>query len=347
MNCPHFTHLQTIAILVAVGISSASHGEEPSVIVAPDAQLEKVFDGGHFLEGPAAAPDGSIYFSDLTFSSQSGMQGGHIWRFDPRSGKTSIFRSPSGMSNGIIFDAEGRMLVAEGADFGGRKVSRTDMTTGKSYILAGLFEGRPFNAPNDIAIDRQGRVYFTDPRYLGHEPIDQPVMGVYRIDPDGSVHRIVSELWKPNGIAISPDQKTIYVVTVGDFRLGIFRVEGGVTEVEPPSMIHAFDLAPDGTAKNRRVAVTYPMGRHADGITVDAEGNVYAAVGDEAGHHGVYVYSPLGEELEYIPTPERAANVEFGRGDESNVLYVTATTSLYRIRLKKVDYHVSEGQGGQ
>jgi gluconolactonase len=275
------------------------------------------------------------------------MQAGHIWRFDPRSGKTSIFRSPSGMSNGIIFDAKGRMLVAEGADFGGRKVTRTDMTTGKSYILAGLFEGRSFNAPNDIAIDRKGRVYFTDPRYLGHEPIEQPVTGIYRIDPNGSVHRIVSELWKPNGIAISPEDKTIYVVTVGDFRLGIFRVEGGVTEQEPPSMIHAFDLAPDGTAKNRRVLVTYPMGRGADGITVDAEGNVYAAVADGAGHHGVYVYSPSGKELEYIPTPEGAANVEFGRGDESSVLYVTATTGLYRIRLKKVGYHLLQSQGDQ
>jgi gluconolactonase len=347
MNNKHVTHLLTIAILVAAGISYASQGEEASTIIAPGAQLERVFDGGHFLEGPAAAPDGTIYFSDLTFSSQSGMQAGHIWRFDPRSGNTSIFRSPSGMSNGIIFDAKGRMLVAEGADFGGRKVTRTNMTTGRSYILAGLFEGRSFNAPNDIAIDRKERVYFTDPRYLGHEPIEQPVMGIYRIDPDGSVHRIVSELWNPNGIAVSPDDKTVYVVTVGDFRLDIFRVEGRVTEQEPPSMIHAFDLASDGTVKNRRVLVEYPIDRWADGITVDAEGNVYAAVAGEDSLHGVYVYSPSGEEVEYIPTPEGAANVEFGRGDESNVLYVTATTGLYRIRLEKVGYHLPESQGSQ
>jgi gluconolactonase len=350
METKRLSRVLSIAVLIGLGISSPSQGEEPSAIVAEGAQLEKVFDGGHFLEGPAAAPDGTIYFSDITFSSQSGMQAGHIWRFDPRSGKTSLFRSPSGMSNGIIFDAKGRMLVAEGADFGGRKVTRTDMTTGKSYILAGLFEGHPFNAPNDIAIDRKGRVYFTDPRYLGHEPIEQPVTGIYRIDPDGSVHRIVSDLWKPNGIAVSPDDKTIYVVTVGDFRLDIFRVEGRITEQEPPSMIHAFDLTPDGTVKKRRVLVTYPMGRGADGITVDAEGNVYAAVAPlpgEEGHHGVYVYSPSGEELEYIPTPEGAANVEFGRGDESNVLYVTATTSLYRIRLKKVGYHFPQSQGDQ
>jgi len=347
MDKKHVTHLLVIAILVAVGIASASQGGDPSAIVGPDPQLERVFDGGYFLEGPAAAPDGSIYFSDITYSSQSGMQAGHIWRFDPRSGQTSIFRSPSGMSNGTIFDAEGRMLVAEGADFGGRKVSRTDMTTGKSYILAGIFEGRSFNSPNDIAIDRKGRVYFTDPRYIGHEPIEQPVTGIYRIDPDSSVHRIVSELWQPNGIAIPPDDKKLYVVTVGDFRMDLFRVEEQITEQVPPSAIHAFDLEPDGAVKNRRVLVTYPGDRWADGITVDAEGNVYSAVSGEAGHQGVYVYSPSGEELEYIPTPEGAVNLEFGRGDESNVLYVTANTSLYRIRLKKVGYHVSENRGDQ
>ena len=101
------------------------------------------------------------------------------------------------MSNGIKFDAEGNMIVAEGADFGGRRVIRTDMKTGKSYIIAGLFEGRPFNSPNDITIDEKGRIYFSDPRYLGHEPIDQPVQAVYRIDPDGSIHRIITDAGKP------------------------------------------------------------------------------------------------------------------------------------------------------
>ena len=83
--------------------------------------------------------------------------------------------------------------------------------TGKSDIIAGLYEGKPFNSPNDLTIDEQGRIYFTDPRYVGHEPVEQPVMGVYRIDTDGSVHLVIADSGKPNGIAVSPDQKTLYV----------------------------------------------------------------------------------------------------------------------------------------
>ena len=87
------------------------------------------------------------------------------------------------MSNGIKFDAQGRMIVAEGADYGGRRVTRTDMCTGRSEIIAAMYEGRRFNSPNDITIDLKGRIYFSDPRYVGHEPIEQPLMGVYRVDP--------------------------------------------------------------------------------------------------------------------------------------------------------------------
>ena len=176
----------------------------PGQIFSPGAKLEKVYEGGHLTEGVAAAPDGTIYFSDITFTRETAMQAGHILRFDPATKKTTVYRSPSGMSNGIKFDAQGRMVVAEGADFGGRRITRTDLSTGKSVILAGLYEGRPFNSPNDITIDRQGRIYFSDPRYLGYEPIEQPVMAVYRIDPDASVHRIITDAGKPNGVAISP-----------------------------------------------------------------------------------------------------------------------------------------------
>jgi gluconolactonase len=115
------------------------------------------------------------------------------------------------MSNGLIFDSEGILIVCEGADFGGRRVTKTDMKTGKSIIIAGLYHGKPFNAPNDLTIDEQGRIYFTHPRYLGMELLDQHVMGVYRIDKDSSIHLVAANVSKPNGIAISPDQKTLYV----------------------------------------------------------------------------------------------------------------------------------------
>src|SRR6266581_4117937 len=115
--------------------------QDPS-IVAPGAKLERLFDEGFFTEGPAQAPDGSVYFSDITVGKASGYQAGHIWRWDPRTRTSAVFRSPSGMSNGMVFDGQGRLVVAEGAAFGGRRITRTDMKTGKSVILAALFDGR-------------------------------------------------------------------------------------------------------------------------------------------------------------------------------------------------------------
>ena len=136
-------------------------GRADGQIVPEGAALDTLFTGGMTLtEGAAVAPDGRVYFSDITFTfaaEPNAVQAGHIWRYDPATGETEIFRSPSGMSNGIKFDAKGNMIVAQGADFGGRTVIRTDMKTGQSFVIAGLYEGRPFNAPNDISIDERGR----------------------------------------------------------------------------------------------------------------------------------------------------------------------------------------------
>ncbi|MBC7820030.1 MAG: SMP-30/gluconolactonase/LRE family protein, partial [Planctomycetaceae bacterium] len=206
------TILPFVVCIICLGMNSL-RAQDP--IVPPDAKLEKLFESRVLTEGAAVAPDGSVYFSEITFShvardENGAIEAGHIWRFDPTTGKTAIFRSPSGMSNGIKFDAAGNMIVAEGADYGGRRVTRTDLKTGKTHIIAGLFEGRPFNSPNDITIDEKGRIYFSDPRYLGHEGIDQAVQAVYRIDTDGSLHRVVTDGGKVNGVCISPDQKTLY-----------------------------------------------------------------------------------------------------------------------------------------
>jgi gluconolactonase len=318
-------------------------------IVPPDAKLEKVFDGGLVLtEGVAVAPDGTVYFSDITFTHVSRaankpVEAGHIWKYDPKTGKTEVFRSPSGMSNGLKFDADGNLIAAEGADHGGRRVTRTDMKTGKATIIAGLFEGKPFNSPNDITIDEKGRIYFSDPRYLGHEPIDQPVQAVYRIDPDGSVHRIITDAGKPNGVAVSPDQKTLYVVSNDNGTTGIGRLRSeGNRVLEPtkkgPMTLMAYDLAPDGTARFRKVLVDYAPQDGPDGLVCDTEGNLYVAVRDET-RPGIAVYSPVGKELAFIKT-ELPTNVGFGRGAESKTLYVTAGKSLYRIRLNAEGYHL-------
>lgn len=314
-------------------------------IVPPKSKLEKLFESHVLTEGVSVAPDGMVYFSEITFSNKSrdekgAIEAGYIWKFDPATSKTTIFRSPSGMSNGIKFDAVGDMIVAEGADYGGRRITRTDMKSGKSYIIAGLFEGRPFNAPNDITIDEKGRIYFSDPRYLGHEPLEQPVMAVYRIDTDGALHRIITNAGKPNGVAVSPDQKTLYVVSNDNGATGSERLLTDEPVRKGNMALMAYDLAADGSAKFRKTLVDYAPFDGPDGLTVDKHGNLYVAVRAE-NRPGIYVYSPDGKELDYIKT-EIPTNVGFGRGKDANLLYITAGSSLYRIRLNREGYHLPE-----
>lgn len=321
-------------------------------IVPADAKLEKLFESRVLTEGVSVAPDGMVYFSEITFShvardEQGAIEAGHIWKYDPTTGKTTIFRSPSGMSNGIKFDAQGRMVVAEGADYGGRRVTRTDMATGKTHIIAAMFEGRPLNSPNDITIDQKGRIYFSDPRYLGYEGLDQPVQAVYRLDTDGSLHRIITDAGKPNGVCVSPDQKTLYVVSNDNGATSIDRLATVVAAQADKVVIPlrkgnmalmAYDLAADGSAKFRKTLVDYSPFDGPDGLICDKDGNVYAAVRAE-NRPGICVYAPDGKELAYIPT-EIPTNVGFGRGKDSNLLYITAGSSLYRIRLNREGYQL-------
>jgi gluconolactonase len=328
---------------------STAFAQEPTgdpSIISKGAALEVLFDGAFFSEGPAVAPDGTVFFSDITFTSGSGMQAGHIWRYDPQTGKTAVYRSPSGMSNGLKFDVMGRLIAAEGADFGGRRLTRTDLATGKAEIIAGLYEGRPFNSPNDISIDEKGRIYFSDPRYLGHEPIDQPVQAVYRIDPDGAIERIITDAGKPNGVCVAPDQQSLYVVSNDNGNTGIVRM-GDSPYHKGRMALLAYDLALDGTATFREVLVDYAPEDGPDGLVADADGNLYVAVRDVT-RPGIVVYSPKGKELAYIPTPEVPTNAAFGHGEDINTLYVTYGGGappenpgiLAKIKVNKDGYHL-------
>ncbi|MGH3146653.1 MAG: SMP-30/gluconolactonase/LRE family protein, partial [Rubrobacter sp.] len=164
--------LTLVSVVAFAQEDSGQGGQDPGfsapegdgAILQEGAELERVFDGGCVLtEGPAAGPDGYIYFTDITFTEQcraedgTYAQAGVIYRYDPESDETDVYRSPSGAANGLKFDAEDDLLAAEGADFGGRRVTKTDLETGKAVIVAGLYEGRPFNSPNDITIDEEGR----------------------------------------------------------------------------------------------------------------------------------------------------------------------------------------------
>ncbi len=306
--------------------ASAQEVERDPGGIFADTKTNLLFSEAHFTEGPVIGPDGLLYFSDITWTSESGMQAGHIWRLNLSTGDAEVFRSPSGMSNGLLFDLEGRLVAALGADFGGRAIVRTDPSTRKSYILAGLYNGRSFNSPNDLTIDEQGRIYFTDPRYEGHEPMEQPFMGVYRIDPDGSVTRLLSQVGHPNGIAVSPDQKTLYVSSAE------YPMWGGL------NALLAYTLGEDGSLSERRVLVDCVGVAGFDGMKVDAVGNIYAARPAGA-DRGIYVYSPQGEELAFLRTPVAPSNVAFGTGAYARTLFITGGGAIHSIRTNHEGYH--------
>ncbi len=320
-------------------------------LVPSGARLDRVFDGGCMLtEGVAAGHDGMMYFSDITFTkfcrdpSGKYAQAGNIWKFNPRNGATTIFRSPSGMSNGIKFDRDGNMIAALGADFGGRMLVKTDMSTGKTYILTGLYNGEPYNALNDITIDEKGRIYFTDPRYLGHEPVFQDGFAAYRLDPDGSVDRVATNCGKCNGILISPDQKTMYIVSNDNGWLEFQNLREGETTVQAGHLLQAYDVDANGNLSNRRVLIDYSKLAKPcsgpDGMVADVRGNLWIASRCEH-RPGIQVLDPRGRELAYISTgTELPTNVGFGRGADSNLLYVTSGKSLYRIRVGVKGYQL-------
>ena len=348
-----------VALLGALLMVSAAYADDPGFpapsgdpsLVPPDARLDRVFDGGCMLtEGVAAGHDGMMYFSDITFTAfckdPSGqyLQAGNIWKFDPSTGESSVFRSPSGMSNGIKFDRDGNMIAALGADYGGRMLIKTDMSTGKTYILSGRYDGRSYNALNDITIDEKGRIYFTDPRYLGHEPIFQDGYAAYRLDPDGTVARAAANCAKCNGILISPDQKTMYIVSNDNGWFEFQNLKEGESPVQGPHLLQAYDVDDNGNLSNRRVLIDYakldPPCGGPDGMVADVDGNVWVASRCEW-HAGVQVLDPQGNELAFISTGEELpTNVGFGRGEDANLLYVTSGKSLYRIRVGKEGYQL-------
>src|SRR5579872_2627079 len=186
-------------------------------IVSPDAKLELLFTRtapiqGGLTEGPTASPDSSIYFSDIPFGSDKGL----IMRFDPKTKQTAIFTNDSHKSNGLKFDGKSNLYACEGSDEGGRAVVRWDVKTKTRTVVADKYMGRRFNAPNDMTIDSQGRIYFSDPRYLGTEKRELEHRAVYRVDPQSkdplsAVVEITHDVEKPNGIALSPDGKTLYL----------------------------------------------------------------------------------------------------------------------------------------
>ena len=232
-------------------------------------------------------------------------------RYGPKSNTVSIFRDPSGKANGLMFDPKGRLVACEGAGpGGGRRISITG-ADGKVRTLADPTRANDSTAPT-IWRSRQ-RVTCTSPirAIVGDEPRELDFEGVFLVEPDGKVKLATRDVEKPNGILVSPDQKTVYVADHNSDPAGAHT-------------LLAFDVQPDGTLANKRVLFDFgPNKRGIDGMTLDREGNIYATAGsgDEA---GVYVFSPEGKPMAFIPTPGDPTNCVFGVGEWVKRLYITA-----------------------
>ena len=268
-------------------------------IVAPDAEVEKVAGGFEFTEGPVWHPDGFLLFSDIPANTIYQWQGG----------KTTTFRQPSGNANGNILDQSGRLVTAE---HGNRRVSLTE-NDGEIVTLASKYRGKRLNSPNDLAVRSDGSIYFTDPPYgIESEREELGFYGVYRLAPDGTLTLLVDDFVRPNGIVLSPDETKLYV---NDSQEGHIRV---------------FDVGADGIDNGKVFAELKPPSKEgaADGMEVDMKGNIYST-----GPGGVWIFSPDGSLLGVIETPEVPTNLAWGDRDYKT-LYITANTSVYRIRLK-------------
>lgn len=332
--------LTGFAILsIAVGFA-ISGGQGPNSVPLPPGLVAKdvvVETAGTvaFLEGPAVDAVGNVFVSDIA--------GNRILRMDPK-GQLSVWRLDSGRTNGNCFDAQGRLISCEGNEQGPgrRRIVRTDFKTDIITILTDGYEGKRYNSPNDVCVDSKGRIWFTDPYYgTDRSQLQMDVEGVYRIDSTSEgiqVKRVLTqkEIQRPNGIAITPDARTLYVIDSHP-KLGGNR------------KVWAFDVADDGSLSKQRLVYDFGKGRGGDGMKLDVKGNLWVAAGISVKRGpgetldnppGVYVISPEGKLLGRIDVPENLiTNVAFG-GPELKTLYVTAGKTIYRFPTKVSGYAV-------
>jgi gluconolactonase len=279
-------------------------------LLPADAKMEVIGSGYIWCEGPAWVRDGGfLVFSDIPNNA--------IMSWDAKSG-SKLFLKPAGYtgkekrggesgSNGLVLDRKGRLILCQHGD---RRVARLESSLEhpmpKFVTLADRYEGKRFNSPNDAVVDSHNAIYFTDPPYGLVKGMDDPkkelsFQGVYRISPEGKLTLLTKELERPNGIALSPDEKTLYVSNTYDER----------------PVIMAYPLKEDGTIGAGKVFFNATdiksRGGACDGMTVDTEGNLWTSIPG-----GVGVFTPDGKQLGYLATGDLTANVEFG-GDGSTL----------------------------
>jgi gluconolactonase len=287
-------------ILIVGGVCRAD--DLADLVAGP---VEKVVGDCAFTEGPAWHPDGYLLFSDIPND--------RILRVAV-DGTSTEWLKPSSGANGLMCDRQGNVYACQGE---ARRIAllRTG-SDGKGMLVKPLvaeFDSKPFNKPNDLAIDNAGGLYFTDPNYRQQtEPPTQPVQGVYYIARDGAVTRVIDDLPRPNGILVSADGKTLYVANIELRQVMRYAITG-------PGQIGAGEVLFTGDETTD--------GRGPDGMSLDADGRLYCT------YKSVVVLTAAGELIGRISVPEKPANCAFG-GDDNRTLYITAQKSLYKVAMK-------------
>jgi gluconolactonase len=285
--------------------------------------VERLYTGARWAEGP-------VWFGDGRYLLFSDIPNNRMLRWSEETGEVTVFRSPSNYSNGNCRDRQGRLLTCEHDT---RRLTRTEYE-GTITVLMDHFQGKPLNAPNDLAVHSDGAIWFTDPgygimsNYEGHKAQFELAANVYRIDPktrEATV--VVSDLDKPNGICFSPDEKKLYIVDTG-----LPKHPGD------PRPIYVYDVVDGVRLTNKRQFVNMAPGS-SDGIRCDMDGNLWSAAGwgDER-YNGVHAFAPDGTLIGKIHLPETCANLCFG-GTKKNRLFIAASQSLYSVYV--------EAQGAQ
>jgi len=314
--------LPVALLFLATSQADAQSPWQKSGLFETDAEVKHLTTEGAG-EGPAYHPDLGLLTSF-----------GHVYRY--QDGKQSIYKENLG-TNGLLFDWQGRLVCCQPSK---RRVIRFELD-GTLTVLAEVYNGKPFNQPNDLTIDKKGRIYFTDPKYGPREDLDirdsngLPIEGVYRVDAPGKVTMVIAhEVDRPNGLIITPNQRHMFIADNNNNTIGGSR------------KLWKFKIAADGSLdlSSQQMLFDWEAGRGPDGMTQDDKGRIYVAGGrneavppyeDTTYPAGVYVFSPNGKLLTIVPIPhDETTNCAFG-DEDLRTLYVTAGGNLHSVRTKR------------
>lgn len=298
---PRFAY-STLVFTIFLSPLYAGDDIKPIAGIGPVGKVTKLHSGFDFTEGPAPDAKGNVYFSDIPKEK--------IYKVDLE-GKLSVFTEKSNHANGLKINAKGELVACE---MDGQLVAYDVKTKAKRSVID-KHDGKRFNAPNDLVIDNAGGVYFTDPSFRAPKPMPQSKLGVYYVDAKGTVTRLIDNLPNPNGVLLSVDEKTLYVIPSGSADMMAYPIES------PGKIGKGKVFCSLQQAEGKK-------GGGGDGATIDTKGNLYITSGI-----GLQVYDPAGKLLGVIKLPEQPSNVCFG-GADSRTLYVTARTSLYTVPME-------------